>query len=216
MLDTNTEIRLRLEDGEGVKHAVLRWPTDEEWIRREKNLRTVIHTVVSGGTFRETRGNERAAFDLFQAIRTDTDGPVFDEYEAADVIGRLLEIEVLEVTRRGAEVDVRLAVAGGNVVTHTLGFPTARWRHAYGKLTTLISFDGWREWHRDLAGIAAMWRELVVRVEGCVGEVPLPHKAAAMAETMALAAELGSVHWVLPTGDTGAPVPGCETPARDL
>lgn len=196
MLDTDAEIRLRLEDGAGAKQAVLRWPADDEWIQREKNLRTVIYPVIGGGTFTETQGNERAAFDLFQAIRADTDGPAFDEYEAADVIERLLEAGVLEVEHRGAEVDVRLTVAGGNVVTHTLGFPMARERHVYNKFTTLVSFDRWREWRRDLAGIAGMWDELVLNVEGCTGEIPLPHKAAAMAELMALASNVGSARWV--------------------
>ncbi len=197
MIDTGAEIRLRLEHAEGVKTAALRWPTEAEWIRRENESRTVIHELVAGGTFTETRGSERAAFDLFKAIRLDTDGPVFDEFEATEVIDRLLQADSHSVERRGAEVDVRLAVVGGEQVRHTFALPNARERHAYGKLKVLVTFHRWREWHRRLSEIAGMWADLVVETEGYKGEVPLPHKAVALEELMRLSAEVGSPHWVL-------------------
>lgn len=187
MLKTSEPVTVQLQTPSGEKQATLRWPTDDEWAAREKQSPTVIRPEGLHGTVTEVRNPEAAARRLFDAIRQDGDGANFDDFEAREIIAGIGLATVQKAERQGADVLVDLEVAGGGA-RHILKLPTARERALYHRSTTVLDMGRQgQEIRRDVIALANLWSELVVSTDGYDGEVPLPHKTAALAEAIEVA-----------------------------
>src|SRR5271157_5558530 len=71
----------------GEKSCEVRFPSDEEWCSWARQQRTVRHFLGRGKSQSEDVDLPKINAELFSKIRTDKDGPVFDEAEAGMVIG---------------------------------------------------------------------------------------------------------------------------------
>src|SRR6204780_3415419 len=72
----------------GEKSCEVRFPTDEEWCAWARAQRTVRHFLGRGKSHSEDVDLLKINAELFAKIRTDKDGPEFDDAEAGMVVGR--------------------------------------------------------------------------------------------------------------------------------
>ena len=71
------------------KDCEVRFPSDEEWCAWARAQRTVRHFLGRGKSQSEDVDLPKINAELFAKIRTDKDGPEFDDAEAGMVIGRI-------------------------------------------------------------------------------------------------------------------------------
>lgn len=173
---------LKIASG-SVKQCEVRWPTDEEWVRRARKQSTVQRRIGRAVTT-EGRGIEDASAEMLAAIRLDKDGPEFDGSEAVRAISRLERCEVLSSERAGDKYTIVLSVPGGEV-THELRMPTQKDIQQYGRQTI-----NRREMRNetitriDLEPAAALYDKVHVSHSGYRAEVPIIHKDVAVMELL--------------------------------
>lgn len=189
MFDTSKEIEITIYSG-GPKKCTVGWPSDADWKRRAKQVRTKREQSGRDKTKASVIGEEPAALELFDKIRRDTDGEPFDAAEALEVIDRLEYCELCEsedgdpgVDVRGDKITVRVAAlkhkgrALFNGMNHTLKHPSMRQIRDYvkGSFDLNIIRRG-TETTYPLAASEALYDALVEKAEGYSGAVPVVHK----------------------------------------
>ena len=75
--------------------------------------------------------------ELFAKIRTDKDGPEFDDAEAGMVIGRIERCAVANVEREGINYRIEMKIPGARVV-HVLRMPTAKEMQDHERASTSV------------------------------------------------------------------------------
>ena len=73
----------------GEKSCEVKFPTDDQWCAWARAQRTVRRFLGRGKSQSEDLDLPKINAELFTKIRTDKDGPVFDDAEAGMVIGRI-------------------------------------------------------------------------------------------------------------------------------
>ena len=81
--------------------------TDDEWCRWARSQRTVRRFLGRGKSQSEDLDLPKINAELFAKIRTDKDGPEFDDAEAGIVIGRIERCTVTNVEREGGQLPDR-------------------------------------------------------------------------------------------------------------
>jgi hypothetical protein len=119
----DTGIKIRVPNP--PKAAFVRLPTNEEMLARLDAQKSIRRDLGRRKSQTEYVPNPAADLALFNKIRLDKDGPEFDEYEAADAIGKLTYAEVTSCDRSGEEYVVTLKTSFGDTV-HTVKSPTRR------------------------------------------------------------------------------------------
>ena len=85
------------------KTAFLELPTNEQMVERLDQQKSVRRSLGRRKSQTEYTPDTKADLDLFNKIRIDKDGPAFDEYEAANALGKLTSAEVTGCDREGEE-----------------------------------------------------------------------------------------------------------------
>jgi len=106
----------------GDKTCEVRYPTDQELCERTRKQKMVRKNLGRGKSMPMTTKSEHEDARLFEKIRIDTDGPEFDDADAAEVIGRLDLATVQDITRNADGYLVTLK-AMRYTTTHTLSVP---------------------------------------------------------------------------------------------
>ena len=109
----------------GEKRCEVRFPTDEEWCYWARAQRTIRHFLGRGKSQSVDVDLPKVNAELFKKIRTDKDGPEFDDAEAGMVIGRVERCQVADIQREGVNYRIEMKVPGAKV-THVLRMPTAK------------------------------------------------------------------------------------------
>ena len=91
----------------GEKSCEVRFPSDDEWCAWARAQRTVRHFLGRGKSQSEDVDLPKINAELFAKIRTDKDGPEFDDAEAGMVIGRIERCAVASVEREGHQLPDR-------------------------------------------------------------------------------------------------------------
>ncbi|HUS96798.1 MAG TPA: hypothetical protein VMX97_08680 [Hyphomicrobiaceae bacterium] len=185
MFDSNREIEIRLPAPDGIKTAIVRFPSDEQWSERMRVQRTVIRDLGRGQSETQILGAEEADLALFQAVRIDKDGPAFDAAEAAAVIRRLSRADTGEPEREGNAYRIPLTVPGAETV-HVLRMPSERQLLDYRRSAVRVieSRHGRSELRINLTPAAELYDALKQTVEGYTGAVPIIHKSAVINELL--------------------------------
>lgn len=180
MFDVEQPITIKLNTPAGEKVVRVRWPSDEEWIERQRKRKVVVKQLGRGMS--ETLVPDSAESDaaLLAKIRLDDGGPV-DPYEASIVIDRLSQADVDEVEREGQNVRVKLRTVAGEV-THLLQIPSARdvieYRRSFARVVDLPYNR--QEITINLAPAGQLWGKLAQSTDGYSGAVPIIHQAVAV------------------------------------
>jgi hypothetical protein len=186
MFDTQQEIDLTLPSPEGDKSVTVRFPTDDELTERVRKMTLTVRSLGRGKT--QTEAQPSHTNDLLLLNKIKVSGDELDEYEASQVIGRLVRCKVEDSKRDGKHFSVTLKVLGATTV-HTLKIPSAKQCHTYSRaaVSVIEGRHGLQEMRLNPGASQELYDAVLVKTDGYVANcVPLPHKEAVISEVMAL------------------------------
>jgi len=169
----------------GEKRCEVRYPTDDEWCAWARAQRTVRHFLGRGKSQSEDIDLPKINAELFLKIRTDKDGPEFDDAEAGMVIGRVERSQVAAIEREGVNYRIEMKVPGARV-THVLRMPTAKEMQDHDRASTsVVAARRSVETRAFLEPSGLLYDKLHLAHEGYAGAIPIVHKSAAVSEVIA-------------------------------
>jgi hypothetical protein len=181
MFDANQTITMNLRAPGGVKTIRVRFPSDEDWIERQRRRKVIIKQLGRGVSETIIGNSEDTDAALLAKIRVDEDGPDVDPFEASRIIEQLSQADVDDVAQEGDVFRVTLRVLGGTV-THLLKMPSAKdvfeYRRSFARVLDLPYNR--QELTINLGGASALYKRLVAGTEGYSGDVPIIHQAVAV------------------------------------
>lgn len=184
MFDASKPFEVPILSG-GEKRCEVRFPSDDEWCRWARAQRTVRHFLGRGKSQSEDVDLSKVNAELFAKIRTDNDGPEFDEAEAGMVIGRIERCTVANVEREGINYRIEIKVPGARVV-HVLRMPTAKEMLDHERASTsVVAARRSIETRAFLEPSGVLYDKLHISHDGYAGAVPIVHKSAAVSEVIA-------------------------------
>lgn len=182
IFDGDRTIALNLRAPDGTKTVRVRFPSDEEWIRRQKRRKVIVKQLGRGRSQTDVLPCEDADADLVQSLRVEEkDGPEIDKFEAARVLEILATAEVEDVSDEPGGFAVTLRVLGGKS-THHLRMPSeqdrAQYRRSFADVVDLPY--GKQQITVNIGAAAEIYRRLQVSAEGYAGAVPIIHQSTAL------------------------------------
>ena len=169
----------------GEKQCEVRFPTDDEWCGWARSQRTVRRFLGRGKSQSEELDLPKINAELFAKIRTDKDGPEFDDAEAGMVIGRIERTTITSIEREGNNYRIAMKVPGARVM-HVLRMPTAKEMQDHERASTsVVAARRSVETRAFLEPSGELYDKLHVSHGGYAGAVPIVHKSAAVAEVIA-------------------------------
>ena len=180
MFDPARQAEIQLRSAEGTKTIKVRFPTDEEWIERQRKRKVIIKQLGRGVSETTIPNAEEVDAALFRKIRLD-EGDDVDAYEASRIIEQLSLAEVDDVVPEGAGFRVLLRVPGGTTA-HVLRMPSAKdvieYRRGFARILDL-PFNR-QELTVNLAAAGALYQKLIHATDGYAGAAPIIHQAVAV------------------------------------
>ncbi len=184
MFDGSKPITVNLRTPDGLKAIRLRFPTDEEWIERQKRRKVLIKQLGRGVSETIVSGGEDADAALLAKIREE-DKPEVDAFEASRVIEQLSQADVDDVVQEGDRFRVTLRVLGGTV-NHEIRMPSAKdvfdHRRSFARVLDLPYNR--QELTINLGAAGVLYKKLIESSEGYAGDVPVIHQAVAVKATI--------------------------------
>jgi hypothetical protein len=179
VFDASRPVTVNLRTPDGVKTIRVRFPTDEEWIERQRKRKVIVKQLGRGVSETTIPDSQDVDGALLAKIRVgEDDGPVVDPFEASRVIEQLSQVEVDEVASIGNGFRVTLRVLGGTVA-HELRMPSAKdvfeYRRGFARVLDLPYNR--QELVINLAPAAALFKKLIQSSEGYAGDIPIIHQA---------------------------------------
>jgi len=182
VFDASRPVTVNLWTPDGVKTIRVRFPTDEEWIERQRKRKVIVKQLGRGVSETTIPDSQDVDGALLAKIRVGEDeGPVVDPFEASRVIEQLSQAEVDDVASIGDGFRVTLRVLGGTI-THELRMPSAKdvfeYRRGFARVLDLPYNR--QELVINLAPAATLFKKLIQSSEGYAGDVPIIHQAVAV------------------------------------
>jgi len=182
VFDASRPVTVNLRTPDGVKTIRVRFPTDEEWIERQRKRKVIVKQLGRGVSETTIPDSQDVDGALLAKIRVgDDDGPVVDPFEASHVIEQLSQAEVDDVASIGDGFRVTLRVLGGTV-THELRMPSAKdvfeYRRGFARVLDLPYNR--QELVINLAPAATLFKKLIQSSDGYAGDIPIIHQAVAV------------------------------------
>src|SRR3989304_6192060 len=90
VFDASRQVEIKLQSAEGTKTVTVRFPTDEEWVERQRRRKIVIKQLGRGVSETVVPGSEDADAELLAKLRVG-DGPEGEGFEGTrplDTLGR--------------------------------------------------------------------------------------------------------------------------------
>jgi hypothetical protein len=164
-----------------VKPVRVRFPTDEEWIDRQKKRKVIVKQLGRGVSETTIPDSADADAALLAKIRLpEENAPEVDAFEASRIMEQLSQADVDDVVQEGDAFRVTLRVLGGTV-SHVLRMPSAKdvfeYRRGFARVLDLPYNR--QELIINLAPAATLFKKLLESSEGYSGEVPIIHQAVA-------------------------------------
>ena len=180
VFDASRPIAINLRTPAGVKTVRVRFPSDEEWIERQRRRKAIIKQLGRGMSETTVANGEDVDAAMVAKIRSE-ETPEIDPFEAMKVIEQLAQADVDDVVPEGDSFRITLRVLGATTI-HLLKMPSQKdvvdHRRAFARVLDLPY--GRQELRINIAPVAALYKKLVVSNEGYVGEVPIIHQAVAV------------------------------------
>ena len=180
VFDASRPIAINLRTPSGVKTVRVRFPSDDEWIGRQRRRKVLVKQLGRGVSETTVANGEDVDAALVAKIRAGED-PEVDAFEAMKVVEQLGLAEVDDVVPDGDTFKVTLRVLGATTV-HLLKMPSAKdvfeYRRGFARLLDLPF--GRQEVTINIGSAAALYKKLVTTTEGYAGDVPIIHQAVAV------------------------------------
>jgi len=180
VFDAARPVAINLRGPDGVKTVRVRFPTDDEWIERQRRRKVIVKSLGRGISETVIPNGEDVDAALLGKIRTEEE-PEVDAFEAQKIIEQLATCDVDDVVLAGDAFRVTLRVLGG-AVTHLLKMPSAKdvntYRRSFARVLDL-PFNR-QELTINIRAAADLWKKLVEATEGYAGDAPIIHQAVAV------------------------------------
>ena len=180
MFDASREVEIKLHSAEGTKTITVRFPTDEEWIERQRRRKIIVKQLGRGVSETVVPGSEDADAELLAKLRAG-DGPEVDAFEASRILEQLSQADVDDVIPEAGAFRVLVRVPGG-LTAHVLRMPSAKdvieYRRAFARILDL-PFNK-QELIVNLGAAGTLYQKLCQQSEGYAGAVPIVHQAVAV------------------------------------
>lgn len=180
VFDANRHVEIKLHVAEGTKTVTVRFPTDEEWIARQRRRKIIIKQLGRGVSETVVPGSEDADAELLAKLRIG-DGPEVDAFEATRILEQLSQADVDDVLPEASAFRVLVRVPGG-ITAHVLRMPSAKdvieYRRAFARILDL-PFNR-QELTVNLAAAGELHKKLCQAMEGYASAVPIIHQAVAV------------------------------------
>jgi hypothetical protein len=182
MFDSTKSIIMNLRSPEGLKSIRVRFPSDEEWIERQRRRKVIIKQLGRGVSETIIPNSEEADAALLAKIRVpEENAPEVDPFEATRIIEQLSQAEVDDVANDGGSFRVTTRVLGG-ITTHVLKMPSAKdvieYRRSFARVLDLPYNK--QELTINLSAAGTLYKKLIAETEGYAGDVPVIHQAVAV------------------------------------
>jgi hypothetical protein len=160
VLDASRPIAINLRTPEGVKTIRVRFPSDDEWIGRQRRRKVLVKQLGRGISETTVADGEDVDAALVAKLREGED-PEIDAFEAMKVIEQLSLAEVDDVVPDGDSFKVTLRVLGATTV-HLPKMPSAKdvfeYRRGFARLLELPF--GRQEVTINIGSAAALYKKL--------------------------------------------------------
>jgi hypothetical protein len=184
VFDASRPIVVNLRAPGGVKTVRVRFPTDDEWIERQRRRKVVIKQLGRGVSETIVANGEDVDAALVAKIRTEPT-PEIDAFEAVRVVEQLSTSEVDDVVSEGDSFRVTTRVLGGStnhVLNIVLNMPSAKdvfdYRRGFARVLDLPF--GKQELTINIAPAGVLYKKLVLSSLAYAGDVPIIHQAVAV------------------------------------
>lgn len=161
---------------EGIIPVPLRWPSDEEWSKRNKKRKILIRNLGRGMSETVPPDPSEDDVELFKSLAING-APSLSAPEAQRVLETIAFADVVDVTLNGMEAIVKMRVVTG-IVHHHLKMPTTdqilNWRRA-----AVHSWDlphNMRQLRVDIEPGARLWDSCQGHSDDYDGPIPAIHK----------------------------------------
>src|SRR3989304_1089900 len=180
VFDADRQVEIKLQSAEGTKAVTVRFPTDEEWVERQRRRKIIIKQLGRGISETVVPNSEDSDAILLAKIRVG-DGQEVDGFEATRILEQLSQADVDDVVTEAGTFRVLLRVPGG-LTAHVLRMPSAKdvieYRRAFARILAL-PFNK-QELTVNLSAAGALYGKLFQQSEGYAGAVPIFHQAVAV------------------------------------
>ena len=180
VFDASRQVEIKLQSAEGAKTVTVRFPTDEEWVERQRRRKIIIKQLGRGISETVVPGSEDADAELLAKLRVG-DGPEVDAFEASRILEQLSQADVDDVLPEAGTFRVLVRVPGG-ITAHVLRMPSAKdvieYRRAFARILDL-PFNK-QELTVNLGAAGTLYQKLCQGTEGYAGAVPIIHQAVAV------------------------------------
>ena len=180
VFDASRQISIKLNTPEGTKAVTVRFPTDEEWVERQRRRKIIIKQLGRGISETVIPGSEEADAELLAKLRVG-DGPEVDGFEATRILEQLSQADVDDALQEAGAFRVLVRVPGG-LTAHVLRMPSAKdvieYRRAFARILDL-PFNK-QELTVNLGAAGTLYQKLCQGTEGYAGAVPIIHQAVAV------------------------------------
>lgn len=190
MFDTTKPFIVEIVSG-GIRRAIVRYPTDDEWCQRVKAQRILRHDIGRGRSTSEVTPLLQHDDALFRVLLNGSKPEAdFDDYEASLVIDTLAKAEVAEsASLSDAQLRVTLAVFGKVETVHLLRSPRRKEVVDYGRAAVKVThLQRGAETKLMLEPSGRLYDELIISTEGyeSTSLIPIVHKDAVIVEVCRL------------------------------
>ncbi len=179
VFDATRPVALQLRTPEGVKTIRVRFPSDDEWIDRQRRRKVIIKNLGRGVSETTMPGGEEVDAALLAKIRTE-ETPEVDAFEAAKLMEELSYCVVDDVVPVSDGYRINLRVPGATTVV-LLKMPSQKdvteYRRGFARLLEL-PFNR-QQITLNLRVAGDLYRKLLVATEGYAGEPPIIHQSIA-------------------------------------
>ncbi len=176
--DASQPITKKVRTPRGIEKISIRFPSDDEWIERQRKRKIVTKDLGGGKTETTVSNSEEIDADLLSKVRLDDGAIENDGCEAGFIFDSLQSAEVIgDIPFESGQFKVTLRVFGDIETTHVLRMPTPKEEMNYYKHKS-SSFDlgSITQSIINLAFCADLYKALSVSNTGYVGTVPVVHQ----------------------------------------
>src|SRR3989304_6859630 len=93
VFDASRQGEIKLQSAEGIKTVTVRFPTDEEWVERQRRRKIIIKQLGRGISETVIPSSEDADAELLAKLRVG-DGPEVDPFEASRILEQARQADV--------------------------------------------------------------------------------------------------------------------------
>src|SRR3990167_5914724 len=180
VFDVSRQVEIKLQAAEGTKTITVRFPTDEEWVERQRRRKIIIKQLGRGISETVVPSSEDADAELLSRLRVG-DGPEVDGFEATRILEQLSQADVDDALPEAGAFRVLVRVPGW-MTAHVLRMPSAKdvieYRRAFARILDL-PFNK-QELTVNLSAAGTLYGKLCQQSECYAGAVPIIHQAVAV------------------------------------